>query len=103
MSNLVSCRINCLLISRSNLQVSETEYRCRSVLVSSNVGLIVDKSNKCKSQCIKDHSGLNKSNCTNIQVINRGVAQKMHRCWVGMTLHESRKIFVELARHVARI
>ena len=31
--NTTECRINCLLISRSNLQASETDGRCKSVLV----------------------------------------------------------------------
>ena len=34
--NPVSCRINRLLISRSNHQASETECHCKSVLVSSS-------------------------------------------------------------------
>ena len=33
-------------------------------------------------KCSALNSNLNKSKCTNIQVINHGVAQKMYRFWV---------------------
>ena len=43
-SKYATCRISRLLISRSNLQASETERRCKSVLVYTNLKQISRKS-----------------------------------------------------------